>query len=86
MIGPKKLEELVEKAHKAFWIEVAKEFPEFDVENLDHGSVIVLQWQMKVAIEKYISENIKAEEEIKSNGGIQGNPNPTRDSRRNGKS
>lgn len=54
MVSQKKIESAVEKASKAFWIAVQAEFPELEPDNLDHGTVIVLQWQMKDAIERYL--------------------------------
>lgn len=76
MIGPKRLEEITEKASMAFWEEVAKQLPEYNSENLDHGTAIVLQIQMKEAIERYIQTNImnkESESEIKpkNNGNFQ---------------
>ena len=84
MIGPKRLEEIAEKASKAFWLEVAKELPDCNPNDLDHGTIIVLQWQMKDAIERFIAASVKAEEEI--SGRIQGNPDSTGNSKRNGHS
>lgn len=78
MVGPKKLEEVVEKASKAFWTEVAKELPEYNAEALDHGTIIVLQWQMKEAIERYITESMKASEEPEQDGRIESNGNRNR--------
>ncbi len=58
MIGPKRIEVAVEEASKAFWIEVTKQFPEITTDELDNGSVIVLQWQMKDAVERWIQTNL----------------------------
>lgn len=65
MIGPKRLEEVVEEASKAFWAEVAKQLPEFNAESLDHGTVITLQWQMKTSVERWIQKDIEAIEASK---------------------
>ena len=54
MVTKKKLEEVVEKASKAFWSSVQSDFPDLNPDKLDVGSVIVLQWQMKDAIERYL--------------------------------
>ena len=54
IIGPKRLEQAVEKASKAFWTFVQEEFPHLNPENLDIGTVMVLQWQMKESIERYL--------------------------------
>jgi hypothetical protein len=67
MIGPKRLEEAVEKASTAFWVEVEKQFPEISADNLDHGTVIVLQWQMKEAIERWIQQNLEDMENSNGN-------------------
>ncbi len=63
VIGPKKLEEVAEKASIAFWKTVASELPEFKADALSHGTAIVLQWQMKEAIEQWIKESLASAEE-----------------------
>lgn len=50
----KNLEKAVENARKAFWISVQSDYPELDPDKLDVGIIIVLQWQMKDAIERYL--------------------------------
>lgn len=62
LIGSKKLDAAVEEASKVFWESVEKQFPEFGAEHLDHGTVIVLQWQMKEALTRYIQANLVAQE------------------------
>ena len=63
MIGPKRLDAVVEEASKVFWEAVAKQFPEISVNNLDNGTVIVLHWQMREVIERWIRTNLEAMEE-----------------------
>jgi hypothetical protein len=55
MVSKKNLEKAVENASKAFWGTVQAEFPELDPDKLDIGVIIVLQWQMKDAIERYLA-------------------------------
>lgn len=55
MISNGKLEKVVEKASKQFWIAVQSELPELNPDNLDPGTVIVLQLHMKDSIERYLA-------------------------------
>jgi hypothetical protein len=75
VIGPKRLEGIVESASKAFWVEVDKQLPDYSVDDLDHGTVLVLQWQMREAIIRYIERNIKVTEEMQENASNNGNRN-----------
>lgn len=68
MIGPKKLEGIVEAASKAFWEEVDKQLPDYNAECLDPGTIITLQWQMKEAITRYIERNIQIKESVEHEG------------------
>lgn len=61
-IGPKRIDAAVEEASKAFWAEIEKQFPEFQGEELEPGTVIVLFWQMKDALTRWIQANIRAQE------------------------
>lgn len=63
MIGPKRLEEITERASIVFWKEVASQLPEFNSQALSHGTAIVLQWQMKEAIDQWIKSALAAREE-----------------------
>lgn len=65
MIGPKRLEEITEKAAIAFWSSVAEQLPEYSPNVLDHGTAIVLQWQMSEAIQRFVQKNLEISE---SNG------------------
>ena len=56
------LESAVEEASKAFWQEIAKQFPEISADSLDHGTIIVLQWQMQEAVTRWIQSNLAAME------------------------
>lgn len=78
-IGPKRLEEITEKASIAFWKSVDENLPELKAEHLDHGTIIALQWQMQESIRRYLEKNLIAQEE-EENGRIQANGNRTRNS------
>lgn len=54
-VNQKTLEKMVEKASKEFWNSIQKQCPELNPEKLDIGTIIVLQWQMKDAIERYLA-------------------------------
>jgi hypothetical protein len=84
MIGPKRLEEITEKAGIAFWKSIAEQLPEYDAKHLDHGTAIVLQMQMKEAIERYIKANLIAIEEPEPEKIDPIDPNGRRRSQRNG--
>jgi hypothetical protein len=62
MIGPKRLEEITERGSTAFWAQIARDLPECNIEALDVGTILVLQWQMKACIEQYITASAKLEE------------------------
>lgn len=58
MIGPKRIDTAVEEASKAFWIEVVKQFPEIKTDEIDNGTVIVLQLHMQEAVKRWIQTNL----------------------------
>lgn len=64
MIGPKRIEQAVEEAGKVFWTEVQKQFPEITTNEMDVGTVVVLHWQMKEAIERWVQSNLAEMEKI----------------------
>jgi hypothetical protein len=63
MIGPNRLEEITTKSSDDFWKSVSQQLPECNIENLNHGTIIYLQWQMKSAIERLIEESLKRKEQ-----------------------
>jgi hypothetical protein len=67
LIGPQRLEEITQKASEAFWKSVSEQLPDCKPENLSFGTVTVLQWQMKEAIERYVREDIVGKEKNGSN-------------------
>lgn len=75
MIGPKKLDEVVEKASVAFWKEAATQLPDLNAEFLSHGTVLTLQIFMKDALERWSREHIESTEQAQEDS----KPKPRRD-------